>query len=446
VVWPTAVVGGLVAAAVGPRRGAAARTTVFLALVPAVLLLPWTVDLVRSPHLLAGALGLPSRAPQPSGIDLLLLHAGSAGEPPAWVWAPLVAIGLLAVAFARRAGRFGVVAYLLGVGAALLLSRRGADPVAALVVAAAGAVAAAVVTVDVAPAALRRRAFGWRQLGVAVLAAAAVVATVGAGVTWAVRGAGAPLTANAADVLPVFAQAEAAASTAPRVLVLRPVGAAISYALLQGPHGLRLGDAAVAPSAHAHRVARRALDQAVADAVAARPGAAGELAGFGISLLVVRGEDRGAVAGLRGADRLARVPATTSVVYRSAIRTGEAVVLTGDDAAAARAGRPLPPTAQPRPLPATPGVVSTRVAAGGSGGLLVLAEPHSSAWHASVDGHLLRPVTAYGWAQAWPLPATGGSLRVWRADGSRRWWLDGEAAATVLVLLSCVSVRREDGA
>ena len=49
----------------------------------------------------------------------------------------------------------------------------------------------------------------------------------------------------------------------------------------------------------------------------------------------------------------------------------------------------------------------------------MLAEPHSGAWRATIDGHRLPSATAYGWAQAWRLPAAGGRLTVQRSDAGR---------------------------
>ena len=73
--------------------------------------------------------------------------------------------------------------------------------------------------------------------------------------------------------------------------------------------------------------------------------------------------------------------------------------------------------------------------------LVVLAEPYSHRWRATLAGHALTPTRAYGWAQAWVVPAAGGVLRVGRDDGDRQAWLLGELVVVVLALLLCVPAR-----
>ena len=56
-----------------------------------------------------------------------------------------------------------------------------------------------------------------------------------------------------------------------------------------------------------------------------------------------------------------------------------------------------------------------------SGGTLILAEPYGG-WTARLNGHALQPVTkpVDGWAQAFVLPAGGGTLSVTRDNLARR--------------------------
>jgi hypothetical protein len=65
-----------------------------------------------------------------------------------------------------------------------------------------------------------------------------------------------------------------------------------------------------------------------------------------------------------------------------------------------------------------PRAVTGAVPPGPSGRLLVLAEQAGEGWRATVDGRVLGERTAYGWAQAFALPAAGGEVRVVR-DGDR---------------------------
>jgi hypothetical protein len=67
--------------------------------------------------------------------------------------------------------------------------------------------------------------------------------------------------------------------------------------------------------------------------------------------------------------------------------------------------------------------------------LLVMAEPASPHWKATVDGHALTSRQAYGWAQAWELPKGGGHLAISYDSGSRHWWLLIELLFMIGVLL-----------
>jgi hypothetical protein len=453
VLWPVAVV--VLAAAVGlaARRGgviARASTALVTAAVAPVLLIPWTWHAATSPRLLLSGSGLPDTFSSPHGLsaaDLLLLRSGGGAQPPLWVWAPLVLATLAAQRAARAAARVGLLVFATGVVAALIVSRLAPAGVvpdarywvgALLAVAALGAVLAAAVAAEEGPAALRRRAFGWRHAVAGLLAAAAVAGVVTSAVGWLVRGSDRPLTASARSVLPVFAQAEAAAPTAPRILVLRSSGGAVHFALLRGADGLRLGDADVA-STSTPAAARAALRVAIADAAAGRTKALGELASLGITLVVVPADTDAALSRLADVDGLARVPATSTVVFRVSRPSGELVVLSGADARAASSGTSLPATARPRLLPATPGHTRTALDPQATDRrLLVLAEPGSASWRATVDGHRLEPTRAYGWAQAWWLPSNGGSLVVTRVGGHRHGLVVTEGVLVLLALVLCV--------
>jgi hypothetical protein len=63
----------------------------------------------------------------------------------------------------------------------------------------------------------------------------------------------------------------------------------------------------------------------------------------------------------------------------------------------------------------------TDATAPSAGGTLVLAEPASAAWHASLDGHALTALSSpvYGWAQGFRLPAGGGTLNISRQQTGR---------------------------
>jgi hypothetical protein len=413
---------------------------------------------LRRPETLVQGLGLPeplaSRLP-PSAWHLLLLHPGGPGQPPWWTWAPLVLAGVVATAYSRRgaATRLGMASFLIGVGAAVAVSRAAGVAAAPgsrhwtgglLLVAATGLLVAVVTAAEETPRALRTAAFGWRQPAAAVIGVALVAASVVVGAHWLARSdVGAPGTVRAGGpgVLPVFALASAQAPTVPRVLALTADHDAVHYTVLRGAAGLQLGDTEVGPFGSDASAASRSLQAAVRDAAAGRPVAAGELAGFGVTLVVVP-DVSGALGRLASVPGLSRVPATDTVVYRAALPAGELAVLAGADATLAAGGAPLPAQARPALLPAGAGRADTTVPAGPADRLLVLAEPVSSHWRATLDGRPLTPALAYVWAQAWRLPAASGRLVVRRSGDSRSAGLLVELAVVAVLLLLCLPARR----
>jgi hypothetical protein len=72
---------------------------------------------------------------------------------------------------------------------------------------------------------------------------------------------------------------------------------------------------------------------------------------------------------------------------------------------------------------------------GTSGRLLVLAENADNGWHAEMSGHRLTPVLAWGWAQAFRVPAGAGEVHIWHSPGRRTGQLVVEAVLVGLVLL-----------
>ncbi len=99
----------------------------------------------------------------------------------------------------------------------------------------------------------------------------------------------------------------------------------------------------------------------------------------------------------------------------------------------------------PVPLPSGPEATEVSLLAGGPGRLLVLSERADDGWVAELDGRRLTATTAWGWAQAYPLPEEGGTLVV-RRDGSGRAALLVLQALAVLVtgVLAAPNVRRGD--
>jgi hypothetical protein len=131
------------------------------------------------------------------------------------------------------------------------------------------------------------------------------------------------------------------------------------------------------------------------------------------------------------------------MVWRSTLPTGELRVLGSGPAAAALVGKVVA-APEATVLPAQPGSADTTVEAGPAGRIVVLAEPADSHWHASLDGVRLASRTAFGWAQAFTLPPTGGRLQIHYSDTTRTGWLWAEMALVLLAGLVALPARRPD--
>lgn len=458
VVWPATAVLSLGAIALlTERRLVRLRQSVVMLVVAAAVLLPWTVSLVLHPRLLVRGLGLPetltSLRPL-SAPDVVLLHPGGPAQPPIWVIGPLIVAAVVGLARARRpvASRLAVSLFVLAATGSLLISRQpGAAPgdptvrfwtgaTAALGVLA--LLAAALLAGEGARPALRRYAFGWRQPAAALLAVALLAGTATAVIAMVARGVDQPLTDDSHSLLPVFAAAEVGRPTSPRLVVLDgPVGGgagAIRYAVVRDPDGARFGDADV--TRDRENATDRRLTTTMRAAAAGQASALPRLAEFGISMLVVRDTGAQALARVDNIDGLDRVPTSGALVWRSQLPTGELVVLEPHTARVVTGGADLPANARPRPLAAAPGSSRALLPAGSNGRLLVLAEPAGPRWRATLDGHRLQPTTAYGWAQAWRLPPSGGRLDIGRTGDHRSLWLALQLVVVLAAALLSVPV------
>jgi hypothetical protein len=100
----------------------------------------------------------------------------------------------------------------------------------------------------------------------------------------------------------------------------------------------------------------------------------------------------------------------------------------------------------PAPVPAGREGASADIPAGDPGRLLVLADARDGGWRARVDGHALPRRTAWGWAQAFEVPAAGGHLELSHAQAGRRTALLTELVAALAVLvLALPAGRRRTG-
>ena len=472
VLWPLAAVvllgGGLLR--LGRAPGAAGRRAALscavAAGVPALLLLPWSTTALAHPALLL--LG-PGRidpaldgAAQP-GWHLLLLGPGGPAAP-----AVAVTVGLLVGALgglvrdARRGLALAAWA-VAGVGlvGAAALSRLSVVPPdrttavhlwpgGALQVAAAGLLVAALVAADGVRTRLERSSFGWRQLTAGLVVVAAALVPVLTGAALLARGADEPLRRDLRPLLPAFADAELAASPGLRVLVLAAAPAGRVAYELESSRGSLLGDADT-PSGAGQL---RRLDEVVADLLSARGSDAAEaLSTRAVRFVAVRDSPvAGSVAEVLDAQAgLVRRASGRVLLWQVVAPAGRLTVLPSALAARALAGDRAPAvdllrTDPPSALAAGPEGARELLAPGVSGRLLVLADATDRGWRATLDGRPLPRRTAWGWAQAFTLPAGGGRLVLRHAQGSRHAELWTEAALVLLVVvLAAPGTRRRRG-
>jgi glycosyl transferase family 2 len=424
-VWVIAAVAmALGAFAFGRGRPQVVINAGIVAVVPIVLLLPWSLALMAHPSQLLLEAGL-----QPPGLagtgltarSLLLLSPGGPGLPPYWVTGGLaLAAAVALLASARRTPVLtGWTAAAVGLLIAAGLSKiivtpavggvpAPAWPGTALMFAGAGLLLAALAAGDSLPAQLgggRWRAPG--GLAVVALAAVACTAPALAAATWVTSGVRGPVGPAAGPVLPEIVSVFSTTGLRPRTLVLRagPHGS-VAYSVLRDADPLIGANELIAPPA-----ARRALDLSVA-ALTAPSGSAAQdqgqsLAQFGIGYVLMPAPVSPALARL-----LDGVPGLRSVSQTAAFKLWRV----SNTAARVRVLEPGGAV-----VPVRSGTISVSGAkAPTAGGTLVLAEP-AGGWSASLNGRPLTPLASpvAGWAQGFHLPAGGGSLTVSHSDIGR---------------------------
>src|SRR6266571_2555384 len=298
--WPVVVIAAVAATAawswLGPRT---VLNAWIVAVMPGVLLIPWTFRLVTSPSAFfaeAGLVrpGLAAGALRPG--SLLLLSPGGPGLPPLWVTAGLVLPAFAALLARRRTvlvyAGWGIA--LGGLVLALVVSRAritppqggtavSAWPGLAIAIAAAGLLLAATPLLETVgrtlagtaePGAGRppRRGSDWRFLATVAGLAAAVSAPALAAGYWLAGGLAGPVAAAPPPILPAFVGASSSGPDRTRTLVLRQDdGGTLSYAVLRAADPLP-GEPELAETASS----MHALEGIVASLTAAGGGDAGD--------------------------------------------------------------------------------------------------------------------------------------------------------------------------
>jgi hypothetical protein len=247
-------------------------------------------------------------------------------------------------------------------------------------------------------------------------------------------------------VLPAFARAEIEGAPGIRALTLLPrADGRLGYALVRGD-APTLDDNGLRPTPGQ----RSELDKVVADLASPRGSDAAEaLATRAIRYVALQpgpGSDE-VVEALDAQPGLVRRTAGDVDLWRVIAPSYRLSVLPSALATTARSGARAPTQEQLQASPPTAletGVqdASTRVPDGPPGRLLVLADAREGGWHASIDGQVLTPRTAWGWAQAFELPPAGGHLRLTHAHTGRRTALVAELVALLAVLVLAVPAGR----
>jgi GT2 family glycosyltransferase len=424
VLWPMAVVGAVIAAALLRRSSASLLNLVIVVATPPVLLLPWMLQLLAHPSLLLLEAGvqLPGLATADlPARSLLLLSPGGPGLPPYWTSAALVLVGLASLFASRRRELIvaGWCVALLGLVTALIGARTVVTPAGgqamtpwpgpALAVAAAGLLLAGAAGADSLSRGLAtrgrkggRRLAGARGIGIVAIGLAAASAPVLAMSYWLLHPVNGPVAPAAGQVVPSLGPVSAGSGRQLRTLVLSSSGGRVSYLLLRGDSPLFADPGLVQASP-----AQNALSQTVAALTAPGGGQVAdqsqELARFDIGFVLVRAPANPQLVSTLGAvSGLSLVSITTSFdLWRLTTLPARVTV--------------VEPSGTVVPINSGP-IGLSGATAPAAGGILELAEP-AGGWSASLNGHALTPVTspAGSWAQAFRLPAGGGTLSVSRS-------------------------------
>ena len=440
-------------------HGATRLRAAVLLLVPAGLLGPWILTLVDKPLLLLTGPGLTVWSGAASAPwQLALLHPGGPGSYPALLSAPIVLAGVVAMLRRGMASRamtvlavLTVIGLALGVASPHVIIGRipqglagGGGPITiwagtGLDLAALALIAAAVLGLDGLSGRLSRSGFGWRQILVVPVVAAAVLGVVASVAMAGWFGVGEALTGKVPN-MPAVAADQAEGPLGSRLLVMTSGAGTIGYRLVGSEPGTVVRDlpgVAVAPDP----LVAAAVKITVSDGAAASANAARDaLADLGVGFVAFRGAATeplvrrlDATAGMtRLSDSkgliLWRVLPRENAVSSSRLRLVDAkgaplqsIAVTGDHGrtdvrlGAATAG---PPTA----------------GAPTAGRQLVVAEPARWADHARVtfSGRELAAV-AGGEQPAYVLPSTAGQLTITLAPTQQRWrW--GQLGLLLVVL------------
>ena len=467
--WILAVV--FAVAALAARRWLVSADPVnaaIVAVVPFLVLFPWSLHLLTDPAAFLAEAGVQTAGLTTTGLGpaaLLALSPGGPGVPPVWVTAGFGLALVAAVLPTRRTWvtAVGWCAAIVGLLAAVTVSRLHVPtdsggqqaagwPGVALALAALGLLLAAapaagwlaeivpngrVVSPDTDTGLRSRKApagsgYGrFRRIIAGVVLVAAGSAPLLVAGYWVKGGVQGPVGSVTSPLLPAFVAASSTSSEQYRTLVLRPNGNVLDYDVV------RQGDPTLGePELTAAAAATQALSRQVA-ALGAPDGAdAGDpglvLGSFDIRWVLLPGPIDPALAQrLDAAVGLVLLSTSSSYdLWQVAGPVGRVRVVAPDGTVAVLASDPLG---------------MSGVSAPAAGGTLVLAEPYGG-WTATLNGRALRPITTPvdGWAQGFALPSGGGQLSITRNNLAREASLLAELVVLLAVCLLALPGKRAD--
>jgi len=410
---------------------------------PALLLVPWSGELLRHPSLVLLEAGTTVPAPVPRPWGTLFLSPGGVGAAPVLLGVGIVVAGLAAVLRIRDSRLVPTALMVAAVGFVLALVTATVTvtppasavtvptyPGPALVLTTAGLIVAALGAARNARNRLTQQSLGWRQPATVVVAGLALLAPLGLGLWWVVRGADGPLHRGDAEVLPAFVAASSRQPDRVRTLVLQPFGGRLYYSVLRADDP-RLGDAELQPPASS----LRPLDDLVSQ-VASGSGvvAATDLGRYAIKFVLLPAPV--------DAD-LERTLDSVPGLIRVANPEGSSLwQVSGDIARMRLAGADGSTVAT---LPA--GVVDADPAVPASpGDTVVLADRATGGWRAvDAGGTALTGSVRDGWAQQFLAPTTSGTMTLTYRDPvhTATLWLQ-LVLVVVTVVLALPGRRRDD--
>jgi len=420
-------------------RGVLLRLVV-LVLVPLVLLVPWSLDLVLHPASWFLQAGLPGPIdPDLAPWQVALLDPGGPAAIPVWFTVGIVALGIggLLRRRSRSVAIVGWIVALLGLTLAIIQSLVQVRPASeslplltwpgpATIVFGLGLIVACAVAADGIGVRLAGDSFSWRQPAAAIAVVAAIAAPLLTAGWWAWHGVGDTVVRGDGSAVPAFVAAQSLGADRPRSLVFRPSDRGIEYALIDG-EGPRLGAAETGPPAAAYDQ----LNSLVADLMAGRGGGeVDELGRYGVRFVVLVAASPELVSvldsepGLRRistaeGDTLWRLDTDSDRVRALAEKPPVTPIAAGSRDGAVWVDGPLP-----KAMP--------------SESVVVLAERSDPSWRASLDGVALalHDDRGDGWRQSFTLSEGTGTFSVWFDQEPRhRWlWLQGLLVSVVIVL------------